>query len=349
MAHGDFVWCDLSAFDVGGARELYARVFGWTYRTITQPDGSDYHLAAAGHDAGAAIFEMPQKFQDLGLPSFWMPYIEVDNIEHTVKLAAGLGGKVEVGPVPFSDHATIALIRDPLGAGFTVCQGEDLVPRRTAGVPGRMVWNALHVSDAAAVTGFYETLFGWRISADGAPHGTHDVRRTAGDKISEIHEIPDELRGEHQFWGVHFSVADLAAAGAQVRSGGGGILYEGMGNDGPGVLAHDPGGAAFFLVEAKAARDSAATLLARLWPKYWKSALAVATIWIAVFFEMNWVWGVLFLMWTIPALQTGRTYFVEPVNRDDDAVVFWLIVGSWIVLSVVMILYDLGALIGAGT
>lgn len=50
-----------------------------------------------------------------GLPSFWMPYIEVVDIDAAIERAQQAVGKVEVGPSAFDVNTSIALIRDPLG------------------------------------------------------------------------------------------------------------------------------------------------------------------------------------------------------------------------------------------
>ncbi len=247
MPHGDFVWCDLSTFNVDATRAFYERLFGWTYQTMTQPDGAPYHIAYAGQAECAAIFEMPETFQKIGLPSFWMSYIQVDDIERTVAQAREWGGTVEVGPLPFGDGASIALIRDPLGAGFTVWHGDGLSPRAARAAPGQMAWNALTVSDARAVIPFYEALFGWRIDADADADGCHAVHSADGREISAIQELPDALRGPHQYWAVHFAVADPAEAKRRVVAGGGDILYEEPGRPNAAVLARDPDGAAFYL------------------------------------------------------------------------------------------------------
>lgn len=353
MPKGDFLWCDLSTFNVENTKGFYAELFGWTFQAMTQPDGSPYHIGSTAGGECAAIFEMPQKFQAIGLPSFWMSYVAVDDIDTTVEQARALGGKVEVGPVAFGGNASIALIRDPLGAGFTVYQGGDLQPRRPDAAPGQMAWNALYVSDAQAVTPFYEAIFGWDIAKDPSQSGVYTIRNSRGDAISAIHELPDDVRGKHQFWGVHFAVADMAGAKTQLLKGGGTVLYEEPASDGGTLLARDPDGAAFFLVKAghgraeDGARDMGETRNVDDTGAFkWKTVLGLAVIWIAVVLEFNWVWGVLFIMWTIPAFRTGQTFFVEPLRRSENALLFWFVVGTWIVLSLYLILFDLGIAVG---
>ena len=70
----------------------------------------------------------------------------------------------------------------------------------------------------------------------------------------------------------------------------------------------------------------------------WKSLIAVTCVWLAVFLDLQVFWGVLFLIWTWLALRTGRADFVEPIDRATRPGVFWLITGTWIVLSLWVIL-----------
>lgn len=65
----------------------------------------------------------------------------------------------------------------------------------------------------------------------------------------------------------------------------------------------------------------------------WRSMLALALMYVIVFFDMQWVWGILFLLWVIPDLRSGTTYFLEPVQRSSNPLEYWAIVGSWIIMS----------------
>ena len=79
----------------------------------------------------------------------------------------------------------------------------------------------------------------------------------------------------------------------------------------------------------------------------WKTIVALAIVYLAVVLGWSWVWGLLFIMWTIPALYSGQTHLVEVINRDQNPVLFWLIIGTWIGLSIYMIIGDLLPLLGA--
>lgn len=246
MALGDFAWCDLATFHVAGTKAFYTDLFGWTYESIRQADGALYHLASTRAGPCAAIFEMPESFQAIRLPSFWMSYIQVKDMGQAVDIARQLGGRVELGPVPFGSSDKIALIRDPLGAGFTLYAGSDLEPRPSKPKHGHTAWNALYVSDATAVAGFYRSLFNWQIIRDPKSPERYSVLGAQQAEIAALYELPDEIRGSYQFWGVHFAVDDLTAACSRALDGGANQLYA----DKLSVLLADPDGAAFFLTSS---------------------------------------------------------------------------------------------------
>lgn len=238
MTHGDFVWCDLSARRLGVARQFYGGLFGWQFQDAAGP-GDDYLMAYAG-DATAGLYTMPAKFVDMGMPCFWMSYVAVDSADAAVNAARDRGGTVELGPADGSDGTTWALIRDPLGAGFTVLEGNTPPPRPDHAAHGAMAWNELYVSHADAVIPFYEAVFGWEMAKDDTA-GTFDIA-VNGIVRSAIHQLPDSARGKEQFWGAHFAVDDLAVANAYVARHGTIVgEWDGL------VLARDPDGAAFFL------------------------------------------------------------------------------------------------------
>jgi hypothetical protein len=55
-----------------------------------------------------------------GLPAQWIPYIFVDDVDATVKKAAGLRGKVCVPPFDVPTVGRIAVLADPQGAAFGI-------------------------------------------------------------------------------------------------------------------------------------------------------------------------------------------------------------------------------------
>jgi hypothetical protein len=74
--------------------------------------------------------------------------------------------------------------------------------------------------------------------------------------------------------------------------------------------------------------------------------LALIHIYIAVLLEWNWVWGALFVLWTLPAFYSGEVYLVQPIVKSREPILFWITVLTWLWLSAYLILIDLWILFG---
>ena len=65
--------------------------------------------------------------------------------------------------------------------------------------------------------------------------------------------------------------------------------------------------------------------------------VAFAALMISTLLGFQSLWGLLFLYWTIPSVQAGRTFLLSDVTRDDDPVLFWLIQVAWVVLGLMLV------------
>jgi len=57
------------------------------------------------------------------VPSYWMPYFQVDDCDSSVAKAKGLGGKAMVGPQDIPGTGRFAILTDPQGAMFALYKG----------------------------------------------------------------------------------------------------------------------------------------------------------------------------------------------------------------------------------
>jgi hypothetical protein len=48
----------------------------------------------------------------------------------------------------------------------------------------------------------------------------------------------------------------------------------------------------------------------------------------------EWAWGVLFLFWVIPDIFSGITYFIEPIDKKQNPILYWIIIASWILMAI---------------
>ncbi len=76
----------------------------------------------------------------------------------------------------------------------------------------------------------------------------------------------------------------------------------------------------------------------------WLTLGALAIVVTAVVFNFQWLWGLLFLYWAVPAFATGVTFLVEPIHRDENPWLYWIIVTMWTGLSLALIGIDLAQL-----
>ncbi|PSW13404.1 hypothetical protein C9J01_11245 [Photobacterium rosenbergii] len=336
-----FTWCDLSTFDFEEAKHFYTECLGWDYQDM----GEGYALCEGKGEATAGLYTMPENFQRMGMPSFWMSYIQVGDIYKTVELAKQHGAKVEVEPQLAAGGGMIALIRDPSGAGFTCYDGSDLGVSQAGKLSqsvqhGQRIWHELHISDLSKVEAFYQHVFDWEIRA------TNEVGRynviVSGEPIAGIQVTSNDIKGDKEYWGVYFAVDDLDAELKHIEQSGGQVVAEQPLGERRAVLAYDSQGAAFYLVEQGAVANKnrklgvgQSGLLNKIlsYKFKWRAVLGLVVIALAVVTEMNWVWGVLFLLWVIPDIKSGSTHFLEHVERNSNPVVYWLIVTTWVVLS----------------
>jgi len=232
----EFIWCDLSALRLEKAAAFYMRVLGWDFDDPSE----SYRYAYCEREPVAALFDMPALFREINMPSFWMSYIHVDSVSDSVQTASEIGGKVELED-KFGD-GKIALIRDPLGAGFTIYEG-DMQSGAEGARNGLRVGHTLHVSSQQAVTSFYKSLFSWEIS--GVGENQWHVLSKDGHQVAEIRESPDAERGGFEYWGVTFAVDDLEKCMRAITDSGGTVFSETLVGARKAFSVADMDGAAF--------------------------------------------------------------------------------------------------------
>ena len=250
MFSSEFVWCDLSTFDLANASAFYENVFGWTKHASDNRSVDDYTFFFSGSQASAGIFTMPQFLQEIGMPSFWMSYVQVEALADSLDLALKLGAKCEIEPTAFDSNSHYALIRDPSGAGFTLYEGPTLKGRDSLGSHGRMSWNELHVPSLEQVEAFYRSVFGWKIARDPASNIRYTVESPTGNLIASILELDPSTKGRKNYWAVYFSVNDMDSTLREVTTNGGSVIVQPNPNAGQYAIVMDDQGAAFCVTES---------------------------------------------------------------------------------------------------
>ena len=63
--------------------------------------------------------------------------------------------------------------------------------------------------------------------------------------------------------------------------------------------------------------------------------IGLSLIYLSVFFELYWLFGIFFLAWAINDIITGSTYVFGEIRRSDTPFTFWFTVFTWIGLALI--------------
>lgn len=65
--------------------------------------------------------------------------------------------------------------------------------------------------------------------------------------------------------------------------------------------------------------------------------IALPVLLVAAVLGLYWVWGLMFLWWLVPSLQSGRAHLITKVSRDEDPILFWAVILLWAAFGLMMI------------
>ena len=328
-----FTWIDISTFNVEGAKNFYQAVFDWKF---SKERLESYLICSKEDSPCAGLYEMPDFFQKIKMPSFWMSYIKVEDIEVVVDKAKKLGGKIELEEQ--GEWGKVALIRDPSGAGFTCHEGGDLQVDPSSRIHGRWYHNELFVSDVSLVKPFYEDLFTWYIKAKS--HNRYLITDDTNETIATIQVATNDVKGDKEFWAVYFTVDNFLTARKLIEKMGGNVIYEHNNIEGKHLLVHDNQGAAFFLSENKTNNQEknnrpSATIDSHFSNSFkWKSFIGLLVLYFVMLTEQQWGYGIFWLMWVILDIKRGNTYFFDSLDKHSNPVLYWTVILTWLLVAV---------------
>ena len=245
---GAFSWLGLAASDPAAVRAFYTRLFDWESDEQFAGDlGSYIALKYEGQEV-AILYGQPP-----GADSHWTPFVAVDDVDRSARLAERLGGTLLRDPQNLGDAGRVVPVQDPVGAILALWQpssrgGAELMHDR-----GAVCWHELITSDVDRVAFFYCTLFGWRLTAD--PRAFSNVRSSftiikAESPIGTIRERREDEEGVSDGWIPYFGVEspELAERVAE-REGGRAVRTASDSPIGRTSLLADPLGVPFGLLE----------------------------------------------------------------------------------------------------
>lgn len=255
---GRFVWYDLMTTDPAAAKAFYTETIGWK----TQPfEGGDkaYTMWVAGETPIGGVMDLPEEVKKMGAPPHWLAYVQVENVDATVKQVKELGGTVHHPGMDIPKVGRFGVIADPQGATiavFTPEQEMKLPPREQQGVYS---WHELNTTDWEGAWKFYSKLFGWVESSQmdmGDGMGTYFMYKHPADgekaSLGGMSNVAKQM-SMPPHWLYYATVDSCDAAIKRITSKGGKVLNGPMEVPGGGHIAQcmDPQGAAFAVYAEK--------------------------------------------------------------------------------------------------
>lgn len=212
VTHGMPCWFELTTRESKAAAVFYAALADASVQTIPMGD-FDYTILMSGEHAIAGIMPMVGPQWPADLPSHWVIYFAVDDVDATLACALELGGR-SCGPPMDIPIGRMAIVNDPSGAVFTLFRA---APGKTDGTnpmgDGAFVWCELGVDDPAAATAFYRSLFGWRATErrdDGFSY--QELCSASGTPVASIFKGCNTPKPA---WRPYLQVSDVASAFAR--------------------------------------------------------------------------------------------------------------------------------------
>lgn len=116
----EFCWNELATSNLQSAKDFYSNVFGWSF--TEHPMGEmNYTIVKANGKDFAGIWSIPKE-QESQIPSHWLSYILVENLEQSLEKALKNGATLMKPITTAGEQGRFAVIKDPTGAHLALWQ-----------------------------------------------------------------------------------------------------------------------------------------------------------------------------------------------------------------------------------
>jgi predicted enzyme related to lactoylglutathione lyase len=105
-----FVHLELSTSDTAKAKAFYSDLFGWEFADHDMGPTGIYSTFKPSSGPGGGLFSMP------GMPTFWLAYVGVEDIDVSTEKAKSLGATIHKGPLEIPNIGWMTILADPTGA-----------------------------------------------------------------------------------------------------------------------------------------------------------------------------------------------------------------------------------------
>lgn len=248
MGQGKFVWFDLITPKADEAQKFYTELFGWEV-ALMESEGGQYRALKIGDEfIGGGIMDrdLPE-----GVPSHWLAYLAVDDVDQATQTALDNGGQNPMPPMTMGDIGRFSIITDPQGATVALYkaagpQGE----HELSNEPFHFSWNELYANDLEGAKTFYTKLTGWQYAEqDMGEAGVYTMPQIGEQSVAGMMQKPSDMPAPPH-WLNYVSVPDTDAITEKAKSLGATLLFgpQDVPEVGRFSVLLDPVGAAFAVI-----------------------------------------------------------------------------------------------------
>ncbi len=248
---GRAVWHDLMTTNAEKSIEFYSKLFGWKTDEFDMGDMGKYQMINVdGENIGGFVPMDPET----EIPSTWLAYVTVQDVDDLVKRVPELGGAVSMEPTDIPEVGRFAIVAGPEGAAISPFKGLTEMPEKeNPPTSGRFVWDELISSNASASKEFYSSIFEWTPNdVDMGEMGQYTIFKRGEKDAAGLMQMPPEA-GMPSLWIPYIGTDDVDGAAGRVEGLGGGIAVPP--SDIPGIgrfsVAADITGATFALFKGE--------------------------------------------------------------------------------------------------
>jgi len=200
---GTFCWFECGSRDAAKSKTFYTQLFGWNAADSPMPgEGGVYTLLKTGGEDIAGLYHLSGP-QFEGVPSHWMTYVAVDDVDATAERAKSLGGSVVAPPMDVPNVGRMAVLKDPTGAVISIARFDQHPGTSPKGPFG---WSELATRDTEGAQSFYTQLFNWTAKPDA--NDPYTEFQSGGKSIAGMMAMKPEHGAAPPHWLPYMMVED---------------------------------------------------------------------------------------------------------------------------------------------
>lgn len=212
-----FIWHELFSTNLYASQSFYGELFQYTFEQ--QSNGTSLFSNEDGPQGAITPISI-----DVGLPSNWIGYITVNNLQRAMRKVDSLGGRLVIMPEDDKEHESqVIMFTGPEGAPLKAIQGDGSKKEQSLKV-GAIAWNELLCSTPMYSFSFLHALTDWdRESVPMWPSNMYHLCKDNDISCAGIQSLSPELVTSAH-WVSYFLCDDLEKTCNRIEELGGSLV-----------------------------------------------------------------------------------------------------------------------------